>query len=223
MRKDPVRFTSQWALIGVILFYSIGTTMIARHTKRIFKPASAGGSERIEYSVVTGRQNHLETLAVEYQQTDIPGLTRWGMDESTLRLYEVPFDGRRFSGRAGDTASDVNSNSKKQEKEEPKKPELTKIRTNYKCVESILRKADIEPYFDAGQVIGLQLNGLDNEIPEQGADILKSGDVILAINGQTLGSKKEAYKIFRGARKEPIMIVDLLHDGEPKKLLLDFQ
>jgi len=221
MRKDPVRFTSQWALIGVILFYSIVTTMIARHTnvKGIFKPVSAGGSERIEYSVVTGRQNHFEPLAVEYQQTDIPGLTRWGMDESTLRLYEVPFDGQRFSDRAGDTASNVNS----KKKEEPKKPELTKIRTNYKCVESILRKADIEPYFDAGQVIGLQLNGLDNQIPEEGADILKSGDVILAINGQTLGSKKEAYKIFRGARKEPIMIVDLLHDGEPKKLLLDFQ
>jgi len=221
MRKDPVRFTSQWALIGVIFFYSIGTTMIARHTKRIFKPASAGGSERIEYSVVTGRQNHLGLLVEEYQPTDIPGLTQWGMDESTLSLYEVPFDGQQLS--IGGNTMDLSPPKIATKKKEPKKPELTKIRTNYKCVESILRKADIEPYFDAGQVIGLQLNGLDNQIPEEGADILKSGDVILAINGQTLGSKKEAYKIFRGARKEPIMIVDLLHDGEPKKLLLDFQ
>ena len=222
MRKDPVRFTSQWALIGVILFYSVGTTMIARHTKRIFKPVSAGGSEHVEYSVATdNKTNHLSPLAVEYPQANLPGLGQWDMDESILRLYEVPFDGQQFS--SGGSAIDLSPGKISTKKKEPKKPELTKIRTNYKCVESILRKADIEPYFDDGRVIGLQLNGLDNEIPEEGADILMSGDVILAVNGQPLASKKEAYKIFRGARKEPIMIVDLLHDGEPKKLLLDFQ
>jgi hypothetical protein len=187
--------------------------------KGIFKPASAGGSERLlDYSSENGRQNHLALIHEEYQPTNIPGLTQWGMDESTLSLYEVPFDGQQSSD--SDTASDKDSDTKK----EPEKPQLTKIKTNYKCVESILRKADIEPYYDynKGQVIGLQLNGLE-EIPEEGADILQSGDVILAVNGQALSSKKEAYKIFRGARKEPIMIVDLLHDGEPKKLLLDFQ
>jgi hypothetical protein len=220
MRKDPVRFTSQWALIGVILFYSVGTTMIARHTKRIFKPVSAGGSERVEYSVVSGKKNHLGPLAVEYPQTNIPGLMQWGMDESTLRLYEIPFDGQKFS--SGENAIDLSPGKISTKKKEPREPQLTRIRTKYKCVESILRKADIEPYYDSGQVIGLQLNGLE-DIPQENADILKSGDVILAVNGQTLSSNKEAYKIFRGARKEPIMIVDLLHDGEPKKLLLDFQ
>ena len=73
-----------------------------------------------------------------------------------------------------------------------------------------------------GQIEGLQINGLD-EISEAKALLLKSGDIILAVNEQTLSSKKDAYDIFKKARNKPIMIVDLIRDGEAKKLLLDFQ
>lgn len=100
--------------------------------------------------------------------------------------------------------------------------ELTKVRTKIKCVETILKRAVIEPYYINGQIEGLKLGGL-NKISQAKALFLKNGDIILAVNGQTLSSKKEAYGIFKKARKEPIMIVDLLQDGEAKKLLFDFQ
>ena len=46
MNSRLVRFGSQWALVGVIFFYTVGTTMIVRHMERIVTPTSASGSER---------------------------------------------------------------------------------------------------------------------------------------------------------------------------------
>jgi hypothetical protein len=100
--------------------------------------------------------------------------------------------------------------------------ELTRIRTKIKCVEKILKKAVIETYFENGQVEGLQLNGLDR-ISEAKSLRLKSGDIILAVNGQTLSSKKEAYDIFKKARKRPNMAVELLRNGKAKRFLFDFR
>lgn len=100
--------------------------------------------------------------------------------------------------------------------------ELIKIRTKIKYVESVLKKAIIESYCINGQIEGLQINGL-GKISEAKALNLKSGDIILTVNGQTLSSKIGAYEIFKKARKKPIMIIGLLQDGEAKKLLLDFQ
>jgi len=115
-------------------------------------------------------------------------------------------------------------NSEKNSKKEKKgaQQELIKVRTKIKYVESVLKKAIIESYCINGQIEGLQLNGL-GKISEAKALHLKSGDIILTVNGQTLSSKIDAYEIFKKARKKPIMIVDLLQDGEAKKLLLDFQ
>jgi PDZ domain-containing secreted protein len=99
---------------------------------------------------------------------------------------------------------------------------MTKVQTKIKCVERILRAAVIKTYFISGRIAGLQLNGLD-EISEAKALLLNSGDIILAINGQTLSSKKKAYDIFKKARKQQNMIVDLLRDGKAKKFLFDLQ
>jgi type II secretory pathway component PulC len=106
---------------------------------------------------------------------------------------------------------------KKGAQEEP-----SKIRTKMKCVESVLKNAAIQPYCINGQIEGLQINGLE-KISHAKALLLKSGDIILAVNGQTLSSKRNAYNIFKRARKEPVMIINLLQDGEAKQLLFDFQ
>lgn len=121
------------------------------------------------------------------------------------------------------TEPSVAQNTEKKSDTEKKdaQQELTRVRTDIKCVISVLKNAVIQPYCINGQIEGLQINGLD-EISEAKALLLKSGDIILAVNGQTLSSKKDAYDIFKKARKEPIMIIDLLQDGEPKKFLLDF-
>lgn len=223
MSKGPVRFTSQWILIGVIMFYTLGSTMIARHTRRIFKPASAGGSEYGDYYGISDRLN--QPADGVYAQNSSNRRSQWGSQESNLMLYDVAFGPDHFYEDASAAEQSGRRNTEKVGDAEKKKnvqQELTKIRTNIKCVETILRNAVIEPYSTNGEIEGLQINGLE-EISEAKTLLLKSGDVILTVNGETLNSKKDAYEIFMKARKEPIMIIDLLQDGQAKKLLLDFQ
>jgi hypothetical protein len=234
MPKGPVRFTSQWVLVGVILFYTVGTVIIARHTKRIFKPASAGGSEHREYSTMPGTipETPVRSISVvteHWQQNNPSGLINWNGKGSNLMFGNIDLGNGLFNQdvNTSDTSglqddSEKVDDEEKEEEEKPAQQELTKIQAERKSVERILRKADIEPYYRDGQINGLQITGLD-EKTEAEAVFLKNGDVILAVNGQTLSSKKEAYDIFIDARKEPIMIIDLLQKGQTNKYLLDFQ
>jgi type II secretory pathway component PulC len=150
-------------------------------------------------------------------------------DKLVLYLEEVqePMAGsgieHLFSGNNTTESSDAqhtekNSNTDKNDTQQ--KP--IKVQTKIKCVETILKKAAIEAYYINGKIEGLKLDGLE-KISQAKALLLKSGDIILAVNGQTLNSKKKAYSIFIKARKESIMIVDLLQDGKIKTLLFDFQ
>ncbi len=230
MSKGPVRFTSQWALIGVILFYTVGIVMIARHTKKIFTPVSAGGSEYSDYSRISEKPNQSKPLVEEQWQNSTASLIhRDGeefnlLEESNLMLYDVVFGTEQFyeEGNTAEPSGEQNTEKVSDAEKKDVQQELTKIQTKIKFVEKILRKAVIEPYYVNGQIKGLQINGLD-EMSEAKALLLKSGDIILAVNGKTLSSKKDAYDIFKKARKEPIMIIDLLQEGEAKKFLLDFQ
>jgi len=145
-------------------------------------------------------------------------------EELIIYLEEVqePMTGLGIDQLFSGTDSTEPSGEQKSEKERQDVQQKTiKVRTQLKCVESVLRNAIIEPYFINGQIEGLQISNLD-EISEAKNLLLKSNDVILAVNGQTLGSKKEAYDIFKKAMKEPIITVDLLHNRETKKLLFDF-
>ncbi|MBN1805330.1 MAG: hypothetical protein JW837_08775 [Sedimentisphaerales bacterium] len=215
MRRDPVRFTSQWALIGVILFYTVGTTMIARHTKRIFRPASAGASERREYTHIDVPGPYLQ----DYWQNRIPGLRPWGTDGNSLTIFnDATFDARQFYQDINTVDLAPANTEKNNARQRP-----LRIRTSFKCIESILKKAVIVPYQVNGRIIGLQMNGLEKISQAVAALLMKSGDVILAVNGKPLSSEKEAYKIFKGVRKEPTMTVDILQDGEPKKIVLDLK
>jgi hypothetical protein len=95
---------------------------------------------------------------------------------------------------------------------------LTRIRTKAKCVETILRKAIIEPYLINGQIEGLRITGLDKILIARDL-LLKSGDIIRAVNGHPLYSKRRAYEIFKKARKLPIMKIELLRDGKTETFL----
>ncbi|MDH4239961.1 MAG: hypothetical protein OEW48_10400 [Phycisphaerae bacterium] len=91
---------------------------------------------------------------------------------------------------------------------------LTKIRTKMKSIETVLRKAVIEPYHNInGQIEGLQISGLEQVLAAKDL-LLKSGDIICLVNGQLLSSKKIASKVFRQARKLPIIEVELLRNGQ---------
>ena len=100
----------------------------------------------------------------------------------------------------------------------PTKQALIKVQTRIKCIETILKKAIIEPHLVNGQTEGLRITGLER-ISLARELLLRSGDIIRAINGQPVTSKRRAYKIFKSARTQSTMRVDLLRDGETKALL----
>ena len=84
-------------------------------------------------------------------------------------------------------------------------------------IEIMLTKAVIEPYAIDDQVEGLKITGLENirGAKEIG---LKNGDIIRAVNGHRLTSKQKAYQIFKKARSQEAMNIELLRDNETKTL-----
>lgn len=155
MHTRPVRFGSQWALVGVIFFYAVGTVIIARHMEIIDTPKSVSGIEH---------------------------------DTNTLTKQQA----------------------------------LTRVRTKIKCIEAVLKKADIEPCYISGQIKGLRITGLDRISAAKDLPI-KNGDIISAVDAHSLSSKRQAYEIFKRARTKPVMIVELLRDEKTEVLLFDFQ
>jgi type II secretory pathway component PulC len=86
-------------------------------------------------------------------------------------------------------------------------------------VEAVLNKAAIEPYFVDGQVEGLQITGLENlNIAKNFGLILKNRDVIRSVNGHRLTNKQKAYQVFKKAKSQPTIDIDLLRDNNTKKL-----
>jgi len=91
------------------------------------------------------------------------------------------------------------------------------IRTGLKSIESLLRDAVIEPYSHQGQMQGMRITGLEN-IPGAEQTGLRNGDVIQAVNGNRLTSKKKAFQVFKKARSGPSITVDLLRGEQVRKL-----
>lgn len=139
------------------------------------------------------------------ETTANPGIEQFFYDNNT----NEPF--------GEDNAEKKSDTQKRDIQQEP-----IRLQTKLKYIESILKKAAIEPYSINGQIEGLRIKGLDKMFQAKALQ-LKSGDIIIAVNGYTLSSQRKAYDIFKKARKEPMMTVDLLRDGKTKQLLFDFQ
>jgi len=223
MHARQVRFTRQWFLVGVIFFYTVGAAMIVRYMERTNAPTSAGGSE---CATIPETPNLPEPPVGEYRQESATSLIQSDVEGSNLKLFADAFGTERSSNGSDTTETPLGQNIEKTSDTVgtniPAKQVLTKVRTKIRCVEAILKKAVIEPYYINGQIEGLQITGLDRILVARDL-LLKSGDIIRAVNGQTLNSKRQAYEIFKKARTKPIMIVDLLRDGEAKTLLFDFR
>ena len=84
-------------------------------------------------------------------------------------------------------------------------------------LETILNKAAIEPYIVDGQVEGLRITNLET-IPMAEVFGLKEGDIIRQVNGNRLTSKQKAFQVFKKARSEATMSLELLSGGETKEL-----
>jgi len=101
----------------------------------------------------------------------------------------------------------------------PVKQSLDEAPTKITHLETILTKATIEPYLVDGKVEGLKINNLEN-IPLAKTIGLKDGDIISHVNGQRLTSKQKAFQVFKKARSDTTMSLELLSDGETKELSL---
>ncbi len=93
----------------------------------------------------------------------------------------------------------------------------TDVRKTAGIVEAILNNAAIEPYFVDGQIEGLRITDLENisAVKKLG---LKNSDIIRAVNGHRLTNKQRAYQIFKKARSQPVIDIELLRDNKTKKL-----
>jgi general secretion pathway protein C len=96
------------------------------------------------------------------------------------------------------------------------------VSTRMSRVEAILDKAVIKPYSSDGQIQGLRLSGLE-DVPLAKDLGLRNGDIIQFVNGQRLTSKQKAFQVFKKARTQPSINIELSRDGETKKLLFDLQ
>lgn len=104
----------------------------------------------------------------------------------------------------------------------PVKQPLTEVPTRTAHVVAMLTNVVIDPYTVNGQVEGLRITGLEN-IPIAKAFGLKDGDIIREVNGHRLTSKQKALQVFKKARSQPTMSVELLRDGETKELSFALQ
>jgi hypothetical protein len=191
--------------------------------ERIVTPTSAVGSE---CATIPEIPNLPEPLVGVYRQDSATDLIRTDEDKSNSEFFDDVFGAERSSSGNYTTESHPSQNIGKTSgtgrTNIPSEQVLTKVQTKFRCVEAILKKAVIEPYHINGQIEGLRITGLDKILVARDL-LLKSGDIIRAVNGHPLNSKRQAYEIFKKARTKPIMIVDLLQDGEAKTLLFDFR
>ena len=93
----------------------------------------------------------------------------------------------------------------------------TDVRTEIRCMEAILSKADIKPYAVDDQIEGLRITGLENisEAKELG---LQNGDIVRVVNGHRLTDKQKAFQIFKKARSQTAIDIELLRGGKTKNL-----
>lgn len=84
-------------------------------------------------------------------------------------------------------------------------------------VETILNKVVIDPYAINNQIEGLKITGLENIKAMQGLG-LKNGDIVRMVNGHQLTSKQKAYQVFKKARSQSDINLELSRDGKTKKL-----
>ena len=84
-------------------------------------------------------------------------------------------------------------------------------------MQAIFRMAQFMPHVVNGKTEGLRIGGLEDVSMARFVG-LENNDVIQVVNGQQLTSRQKAFQVFRKARGQPSMSVQLLRDGKRKTL-----
>ncbi len=99
----------------------------------------------------------------------------------------------------------------------PVKQSFDETTTKIARLETLLSKAIIEPYLVDDRVEGLRITNLET-IPMAKTFGLKEGDIICRVNGHRLTGKQKAFQVFKKARSEAAVSLELLRDGQTKEL-----
>ncbi len=99
----------------------------------------------------------------------------------------------------------------------PDEQSLAGAPTEIEHLEVILNEAAIEPYLVDGQIEGLKITDLD-KIPAAKSFGLKNGDIVRRLNGHRLTSKQKAFQVFKKAKSESTVSLELLNNGETREL-----
>lgn len=80
-----------------------------------------------------------------------------------------------------------------------------------------LPKLKIRPYYEAGGVSGMIIEGITRDSIVAAAGI-RNKDVVIAVNNQKIDSYQKALQVLRKVRNQSEIIVDLLRDGQAASL-----
>ena len=95
-------------------------------------------------------------------------------------------------------------------------------RSTMDSLQELLDKATVTPVLVDDQVQGLRITGLDR-IPGAGLMGLEEGDVICTVNGQDLTHTKKAFQIFKKAKAQEELEIELIRKGRNKTLFFDLR
>lgn len=85
-------------------------------------------------------------------------------------------------------------------------------------IENLLETVEIKPYVMDNKPDGLQLNKLERNNLARLVG-LKNGDVIRLVNGQKLSSKQKAFQVFKKARTQPKLEIEIIRDNKSNILV----
>jgi len=89
-------------------------------------------------------------------------------------------------------------------------------------VRQLWERATVSPVMVDGRMKGLQVTGLD-QIPAAGQLGLEEGDVICTVNGQGLTDPRKAFQVFKKARSQESLRMELVRKGQTKTLSFDLR
>lgn len=101
-------------------------------------------------------------------------------------------------------------------------PLADQVRSDTDSIQDLLDKATVTPALVDGQVQGLQITGLDR-LPAAGFLGLEEGDVICTVNGQGLTNPRKAFQIFKKAKAQEGLQIELIRKGQIKTLSFDLK
>ncbi len=137
-------------------------------------------------------------------------------EKKILRLYTAQSGGNDYPALAP-SPQIINEKSFTVKTDLPAEETDTDVQLKPGSVETILKKATIEPYTVNGQMEGLRITGLEDLGAAKDLG-LKNGDVIRVVNGQRLTSRQKAFQILKKLRSQAAVSIELLRDNEVKEL-----